>query len=209
MKTFITILSCLAVLPIYAESSSCQQQTTAIHEIQGKLSTSSLVGQKVWVKGIVIADFRGKKRLGGYFVQSLVPDHDPETSEGLFVHENNLQLPIKVGDLVALQGQVAEQFDVTQVSRAQKTHVCSSGNALPVPHSLKLPLNNFDLESVEGMYVTLAEPYVISDVYPYIQYGELVVSSQLLMNPTSMHRPGQDIGRLKQANHQDTATHQN
>lgn len=203
MKIFITLLSCLVVLPVFAQSNSCQQQPTAISIIQGNSSTSSLVDQTVWVKGVVTADFRGKKRLGGYFIQSVEPDQDPLSSEGLFIHENNLQLPIEIGDLVALQGQVAEQFGVTQVSQAQKTQVCSSGRPLPKPLALSLPLNDFDLETVEGMYVTLAEPYVITDVYPYIQYGELVVSSQLLMNPTSIHRPGKVAERLKQANQQD------
>ena len=179
MKTFITLFSCLMAVSIHAKTHSCQQQSTAISVIQGKSSSSPLVNQTVWVKGIVTADFRGKNRMGGYFIQSVAADQDPQTSEALFVHENNLQLPIQVGDLVALQGQVVEQYDVTQLSGAQRTQVCSSAQSLPKPVALSLPLGDIVLESIEGMYVTLAEPYVITDLNQFIQYGELKVSSKL------------------------------
>ena len=203
MKSIITLFIFWSVFSVQAKSQSCQKQTTAISAIQSESASSPLVGQTVWVKGIVTADFRGKKRLSGYFIQSTESDQNPQTSEGVFVHENNLQLPIKIGDLVVLEGQVKEQYGVTQLSRAKKTQVCSSNNPLPKPVSISLPLNGFDLENVEGMYVTLAKPYVISDVYPFVQLGELVVSSKLLMNPTSLYRPGAAVDQLVQTNQKD------
>ncbi len=203
MKFFITLLFCWFVFSIQAEKQSCHQQFTAIPTIQGTSAVSTLLDQTVWVKGIVTADFRGKDRLGGFFIQSVEADQNQATSEGLYVHENNMQLPIKVNDLVALQGIVSEQFGVTQLSQAKKLQVCSSGHKIPTPYLLTLPLNDFNLESLEGMLITLAEPYVISDVYPYIQYGELVVSSQLLMNPTSIHRPGAAARQLMESNGND------
>jgi predicted extracellular nuclease len=203
MKTFITILSCLLVVSSHAKNNACEQQATAISMIQGQAASSALVDQMVWVKGVVTADFRGKNRLGGYFIQSVQADQDENTSEGLFVQENNLEIPIQVGDWVALQGRVTEEFGVTQLSRAQKTQVCSSGQSLPEAVALSLPLGSFDLESVEGMYVTLAEPYIITDVYQFIQYGELKVSSKMLMNPTSLFRPGKAAKLISKANQRD------
>jgi len=203
MKFIYILLSFLSFSSVQASKQSCFQQTTAISIIQGDSGSSPLVNKSVWVKGLVTADFRGKDRLGGYFVQSIEADDNPKTSEGLFIHENNMQISIKVGDVIALQGKVEEQFGVTQLSEAKKTQVCSTDLPLPEPLMLSLPLEDFDLERVEGMYVTLAEPYVITDVYPFIQFGELVVSSKLLMNPTSIHRPGSAIKKMIEANNND------
>ncbi len=200
MKLITAVFCCLTALSSSANNHSCQQPATAIATIQGNQSVSPMVDKIIWVKGIVTADFRGKNQLSGYFIQSQTADNDPVNSQGLFIHENNLQLPIKVGDLVALQGLISEQHDVTQITQVRKTAICSSGHQLPEPVSIKLPLNDLDLESLEGMYVTLAEPYIISDVSQYVKYGELKVSSELLMSPTALHRPGAAVKQQLQSN---------
>ncbi len=206
MKYFSTLLCCFFVLTVQAEKQSCKQEFTPISTIQGDSNASELVDQTVWASGIVTADFRGKQRLGGFFIQSIQPDSNSHTSEGLFIHENNLQLPIKVGDWVALQGRVTEQFGVTQLNEVKKISVCSSGHQLPKPFAIILPLNDFDLEYIEGMHVTLSKPYTITDVYPYIEFGELVISSQMLMNPTSIHRPGAAVDAMIKRNRNDQLT---
>ena len=50
------------------------------------------------------------------------------------------------------------------------------------------------------MRVTLDKPSVISDQYNYIKFGELVVSSKLLMNPTSIVLPGKQAALQKKRN---------
>ncbi|MCX7553671.1 ExeM/NucH family extracellular endonuclease [Marinicella sp. S1101] len=171
----------------------CSQPTTPINVIQGNGQNSTFIQQKVWVKGIVTGDFRGKDRLGGYFIQNLTPDQNQQTSEGLFIQENNRQIPFQVGDVVITHGEVIEQFGVTQLKHAQRTRVCAKQQMLPNAVAIELPLEKGDLEHLEGMRVTLAKPQVITDNYQMAALGELVVSSEILMNPTSVVLPGESV----------------
>lgn len=182
---------------------SCDRNHTPIHSIQGSGQNSEMLNEHLWVKGIVTGDFRSKSRLGGYFIQSLNPDKDDSSSEGLFIQENNLELPLKVGDVVATKGEVIEQFGVTQIKHAQNTKVCMRNQKLPEPFKLQLPLDGLDLENVEGMRVTLAKPHVVTNSRQLMTYGELTVSSQLLMNPTSVVRPGPAVKDLSASNRQN------
>jgi len=172
---------------------SCEGSYMAIHAIQGQGKESAFIGQTVVVKGVVTGDFSKKSKLGGYFIQQQDADEDIKTSEGLFLQSNTIVDSLLVGDLVVVEGRVSENFEVTQLDSVSRIKVCAAKVELPSAYLLHLPLNGFDLEQVEGMRVGFNKPVVITDLYPYLKYGELVVSSELLMSPTAIYRPGKQI----------------
>ncbi|TDR19303.1 ExeM/NucH family extracellular endonuclease [Marinicella litoralis] len=185
---------------IQATDFSCESQFTPIHLIQGSQSASKLLDEEVIVKGVVTGDFRGKERLGGFFVQQPQSDGNSKTSEGLFIQSNDAKRLIELGDLMLIKGRVSEQFDVTQLVSISAMKTCAKKVKLPAAHLLKMPLNGFNLEQVEGMRVGFNQPVVVTDLYPYLKYGELIVSSELLMAPTAMYRPGKAINKHSKYN---------
>ena len=65
-----------------------------ISEVQGKGAASPLEGATVRISGVVSGDFQDndtdkRSNLGGFFLQSINPDADPATSEGVFVFDGN------------------------------------------------------------------------------------------------------------------------
>ncbi len=189
-QTTFLLLMMAVTSGVAAANSSCDRKTTAIADIQGSQATSPLVNETVWVKGLVTGDFRGKDALGGFFIQSQQAKPSQHQSVGLFIKENNQQLPLAVGDLVVIKGQVSEQSDVTQLGTVEQLETCETGVKLPAAKVIQLPINLTQLEATEGMRVTLADPHVITDVFNYLRYGELIVSPQLMMSPTAKFRPG-------------------
>ncbi|GJM06174.1 MAG: hypothetical protein DHS20C09_21700 [marine bacterium B5-7] len=203
MKILLSVMLTFIVTPLIARSDACDRKTTPINQIQGNQSVSPLLNQQVWIKGIVTGDFRGKAALNGYFVQSVEHDMTSNSSSGIFIHSNDMNLPLKTGDLMLINGQVSEQFEVTQINQVKHAKVCQSGHSMPQAVAIKLPLGHTNLEALEGMRVTLAKPYVITDLYQYIKYGELIVSSHLLMSPTAKHRPGAEVTKQMKSIKQD------
>lgn len=200
MKSKSIFTSLIFAFNICTAKNNCDEKHTPIHSIQGSGQNSELVNQQVWVKGIVTGDFRGKERLGGYFIQSLKADNDVKSSEGLFIQENNLELPFNLGDVVVTYGEVIEQFGVTQIKHAQHTKVCMRNQKLPEPFKIQLPLDDLDLENIEGMRVTLASPHAVINSWQLMTYGEFSVASKLLMNPTSVVQPGEEARKLDELN---------
>ena len=80
----------------------------SIAEVQGAGATSPLVGRVVAVEGVVTGDFQDgdadrQNNLGGFFIQSIEPDGDPDTSDGLFVYDSRTE--VRVGDVVRVEGE--------------------------------------------------------------------------------------------------------
>lgn len=109
--------------------------TYAINEIQGRAHLSPLTGQDVFTHGVVTA-----RSSNGFWIQSQTPDGDDATSDGLFIFTNSVPT-ITVGDLVRVQGRVAEfrpggassgNLTTTELTGPTIT-VLSSGNPLPAP----------------------------------------------------------------------------
>ena len=176
-----------------------------IHDIQGASHYSPFENQYVAdIKGVVtyVADAHN------LYIQSMTPDKNPKTSEGILVYKRNHGL--SVGDSVEVSGQVKEwvlegyseklmtDLPVTEINASSIT-VTAAGQALPKPVEIS-PLkgqptkiidndqfNTFDpkqdgidyYESLEGMLVKVAKPKVIAPQ----DYGELyVVSKYALVN---------------------------
>lgn len=155
----------------------CGHPTTAIAQVQGAEASTPLLGQHVVLEGVVVGDFQDDAtELGGFFLQSLEPDADPKTSEGLFVDDQGLPSPVDVrrGERVRVAGTASEKGKMTQLS-ADALVRCGAA-VLPAPAPLPLPFSDpAQLEAVEGMLVS-ARDLTVTDTYNLGRFGELSLS---------------------------------
>ena len=99
------------------------------------------------IDGIVVGDYQtqGSGQLRGFFVQEedADADADPATSEGIFVFCATCPTAVAVGDRVRVIGPSSEFFDDEPADRldgAASVTVLSTGNALPTPAAVDLPV---------------------------------------------------------------------
>ncbi|TLS35584.1 5'-nucleotidase C-terminal domain-containing protein [Pseudalkalibacillus caeni] len=165
-----------------------------IHDIQGAAHESPFKGQTVTdIEGIV-TQVDGSS----FHMQSLNPDDDIATSEGIMVYKRGAD--VQVGDIVKATGEVKEYkiggYDdaadlLTTEIAATTVTVISSGNTLPDPVVIGVDriqptknieddgLTSFDpktdgidfYESLEGMLIQLNDPKVIAPP----KYDEIAV----------------------------------
>ncbi|MEA3326995.1 MAG: endonuclease/exonuclease/phosphatase family protein [Chloroflexota bacterium] len=117
------------------ESPTPERVGNTIAEIQGAGHITPYRNQEVQhVEGVVIF-----VQSDGFYLQSLVPDGDPATSEGIFVFTDSPP-SVRIGDQVALNARVIEDIpgggygnlSITTLKNPEVT-VISSGNDLPSP----------------------------------------------------------------------------
>ncbi|MEM7212484.1 MAG: ExeM/NucH family extracellular endonuclease [Pseudomonadota bacterium] len=146
-------------------------------------------GVNVIIEAIVTADFQSSNSLQGFYVQEEDADADANagTSEGIFIFDGSMPaVDVSVGDLVRVTGTVSEFFGETQIS-ASAISVVSSGNMLPTATVVEFPTvgtmidqdGDFvaDLESVEGMLVTIPTEMTVTELFQLDRFGTLKVSS--------------------------------
>jgi predicted extracellular nuclease len=170
---------------------ACGDPYTAISAIQGDGMSTPLSGQVVSTEGIVVADYQTNAYVSGtrngFFMQSITPDADPNTSEGLFVY--SYLVDVAVGDHVRVTGKATEYNGLTQVSTVSQIFVCSSGNSVE-PTLFELPATDLlDFERFEGMLVTIPQDLVISEYYNFDRYGEIVLTTERFMTYTAANEP--------------------
>ncbi|WP_347862861.1 5'-nucleotidase C-terminal domain-containing protein [Salimicrobium sp. PL1-032A] len=166
-----------------------------IHDIQGVGHTSPYDGQAVTGVTGVVTKLDGS---GGFYMQSVSPDEDIRTSEGIYVYSSGHE--VEVGDEVAVDGEVAEWREdgysdaddllTTQISASGITEI-ASGSELPdttvIGEDRVQPTENIEddgmtsfdpktdaldfYESLEGMLVELPDATVTGPV----KYEELPV----------------------------------
>ena len=183
------IVLCFLFLVNAVYAANCDSDFKPIAEIQGDGAVSPELNQQVTVKGVVSGVFTQAGGLGGFFIQSLQPDNNPKTSEGLFIYTAQWQPALKPGDVLMVSGQVSEMYDLTQLRAVSKIKKCAQNQALPKPKTIELPFDDFNLETVENMRVEVRGA-VITDVYQYLKYGEVTVSSERLFSTTTLVEPG-------------------
>ncbi len=150
-----------------------------IWAVQGPGMASPYVRQELTTEGIVTGVF---PELDGFWIQSLTPDNDPTTSEGLFVLAERLDLEAAIaqGDRVLVHGRVRERSEETLLHLHGEVEVVGRGYPLPVPVELDPPQDEAEAlryyEALEGMLVQVSEPAVA--VAPTSQYGEYVLVRQ-------------------------------
>jgi predicted extracellular nuclease len=170
-----------------------------IHDVQGSGDTSPLVGYTVAVEGIVVGDFQDGASgthgdLNGFHVQEEDADADGDsaTSEGIFVFDGSSPATnVAVGDLVRVVGKVSEFNGLTEITSFSGVTVLSAGNPLPTPASVTLPVASLsDFEALEGMSVVLSQNLSIAEYFNFDRYGEIVLTTDRLFQPTAIHDPG-------------------
>jgi len=172
---------------------TCGDLFTPIYVIQGDGAASPLAGTEVALEGVVVGDFQNNTSLddgdlNGFHVQDPIGDAKPMTSDGVFVYAPG-GIDVAAGDAVRVRGAVSEYNGMTEVTASQ-IWVCSSGNSV-APAPLSLPVTNLDeFEAYEGMLVTFPQALVISEYFDYDRYGEIVLTSERLSQPTATYEPG-------------------
>ncbi|HMQ32291.1 MAG TPA: ExeM/NucH family extracellular endonuclease [Chloroflexaceae bacterium] len=169
--------------------------TVRIHQIQG--SGPAVTGPGPFtVEAIVVGDYQtqGAGQLRGFFLQEedADADADPATSEGIFVFCSGCPVDVSVGDKVRVTGAASEFFGMSQLTAdtAGSVSVLSSGNELPTPASLALPVPgvpsgdlaaataaiNAYYEQFEGMLVTFPATLSVSEYFELARYGQVILT---------------------------------
>ncbi len=190
-----------------AQTASCSfivtiAGVTPIPSIQGSGARSPFEGQTVVTTGVVT-----KVNNNGFFLQDLVGDGNPLTSDGLFVFTGT-QPTVSTGQRLQLSGQVVE-FDTGATSGRTLTELINptgisllgSGYSMaPLPVTLPVAVDG-DLERYEGMLVTLSGPFTVAQNFFQGRFGQLTLAAgSRLETPTNRHRPGAQAAALADAN---------
>lgn len=175
-----------------------------ISAIQGPGASSPLAGTEVDIEAVVVGVFQKPGELGGLFVQEedADQDNDKNTSEGLFVFT---RIPARTADRVRIRGMVTEFEGLTELHPVSKLKVCAGSDSMPGPTIIHLPLTSPGaLEAVENMRISLPKQHlVITDLQQLWKFGELVVSSERLFQPTQLAAPGEAAAKLAVAASRD------
>ncbi|MES3033798.1 MAG: ExeM/NucH family extracellular endonuclease [Gemmatimonadota bacterium] len=173
-----------------AATDPCTVAYTAPYTIQGTGATSTLVGQSVVTRGIVVGDYEGASPgLRGFYLQDDTGDGLATTSDAIFVFDFTNGNRVSVGDRVAVAGTVSENQGQTQVSGTTFT-ACGTGSVTPADVTFPVASPTF-LEQFEGMLVLVAQPMYVTEHFQLGRFGQVVVSSGgRLAQPTNVTTPG-------------------
>lgn len=153
----------------------CGQPFTPLFEIQGAGAVTSWRDAPVVTEGVVVGEFLGAARLGGFFLQDPVGDGDPVTSDGIFVSVGDAsELELHVGDRLRIVGVARELFGQTEIADVQEIQWCGRGEV--APSLLRLSALEADLESYVGMLVRIEQPLTLTGSQDLGRYGELWLS---------------------------------
>jgi predicted extracellular nuclease len=188
-------------------NSTCGAPATPIDTVQGSGAMSPLAGQTVDVEGIVVADFQGSTGLNGFYLEEppATQDGNPATSEGIFVFANSPA--VNVGDRVRIRGTINEfpsatgslVSNLTELGSTSNATVCSTGNALPPPVTITLPVDSLsDLERYEGMLVQFTQQLVVTGNFNLGHFGQIDLAPSVLFQATQT--PGNSTTWAAQVN---------
>ncbi|MCF6263157.1 MAG: ExeM/NucH family extracellular endonuclease [Xanthomonadales bacterium] len=184
---------------------ACRSPVTSIAAIQGSGKRSPLLGERHTVRGIVTY----LQSDSGLYLEQIMADMDPRTSDAIFVIGDALPKKIAVGDLLQLSGVVTELkpkqgyggngINGGMTSLEQITIEGYCGHQQPLPaHAIKLPLSNDARESLEAMRVEINQELTVSDVYQLYKRRQITVSAGgLLITPTEVALPGEAADKLR------------
>ncbi len=194
---------------IASGGSDCGATATRIHAIQGNGLSSPLNDTaNIVIEGIVVGDYQDGSQFHGFYVQEEDADADsnPATSEGIFVFDNNLGIPVKLGDKVRVKGTVNEfatggGTSLTQLTSISGITLCGSGLSV-TPASASLPVANMiDWERFEGMLIRVPQTLTVTDTFGLGRFGEVGLSvGGRLRTPTHAATPGAAASAMQDLN---------
>ncbi|MDO9164783.1 MAG: ExeM/NucH family extracellular endonuclease [Rhodoferax sp.] len=177
-----------ATFHVAAAATGCDAPFTPAYTIQGSGNASTLSGV-VTTQGVVVGDFQGPSpALRGFFIQDMVGDNDPATSDAVFVF-NGDNTSVQLGQIVRVTGTVGEFQNQTQLS-ASNVLQCGTGTVAPV--DLMLPMASAaDFERYEGMLVRLPQTLYVTEQFQLGRFGQVVLSADARQpQPTNVVLPG-------------------
>ena len=180
-------------------AAACQTAFTPIYDIQGSGMATPLAGETVTTQGVVVGDYEGPGQLRGFYLQDLVGDGDPATSDGIFVFHGSND-GVALGDVARVTGRVSEFQNQTQITLADLT-LCGTGAAVePVDVTLPFPGAEY-LERYEGMLVRFPQTLYVTEMFQLGRFGQVTLSSgDRLLQPTQIVAPGAEALALAAAN---------
>lgn len=161
---------------------------THIGHVQGDSSVSKLIGSKVEVIGVVTMDLQKTEEQKGFYLQDS-SDHNPSTSDGIFVYDPTQIFDVKVGQTLKVIGEVAEFSGQTELQYMESYVKLSDAPLFSVDTaSVSFPVDSVNsFEKWEGMLVKFSQKLVVTENYNLGRYGELTLSfNDRLFQPTEI-----------------------
>ena len=170
---------------------TCPKPTHTIHAIQGSDFRSPIEGEPATINGVIT-----HLSAEGFYVESLAPDDDPDTSEGLFVQTGRPPISeLTPGTVITASGRVLELGEVqdtqTALGELIRLQLCGPPRARPLTPA-GLPLGGRDREALENMRISLQGVSIVTDVYRLDEGLFRIALDRPLAQPTEVTRPGGD-----------------
>lgn len=176
-------------------------QREGIAGVQGSAERSAREGQNATIEGVVTLAWPDGN--GGGFVQSLNPDADPATSEGVFVIPAGGLSPLAVGQHIRAEGVVGESGQGAMLTTIANAQITLMGSA-PLPDPLRLaetPTSPAAWEALEGMRVRFDGPLTVTGNENLGRFGEVaLVAGPRLFTPTEQVLPGEAAKERREQN---------
>ncbi|MES2717105.1 MAG: ExeM/NucH family extracellular endonuclease [Pseudomonadota bacterium] len=202
-------LALAAVFGTWAGASSaqalpaaCAEPSTPIAAVQGSGATTPLAGSTVTVQGVVVGDYEGATPgQRGFYLQSLVGDGNPATSDGIFIFNGGNENLVSVGQVVRITGTAGENQGQTQISTSAAAIIaCGSGSVAATDVLLPFPDATF-AERYEGMLVRLPQTLSVTEHFQLGRFGQVVLSVDgRQVQPTNLVAPGAPALALEASN---------
>lgn len=178
-----------ATFSVAAAMAACDAGYTPAYAIQGSGALSPLTGSLVSTRGVVVGNYEGPSpALRGFYLQDLVGDGDPYTSDAVFVFTAGAQ-NVQLGQVLRVTGTVGENQNQTQVT-STAIQPCGTGSVAPVDVMLPMAAED-DFERYEGMLVRLPQTLYVTEHFQLARFGQLVLSVDgRLAQPTNVAAPG-------------------
>lgn len=193
---------------------------TQLNNAFGDSDVSPLINQAVTIEAIVVGDFQNNDEdsarvLGGFYLQEEDIDHDnlADSSEGLFVYDNNFGTDVSVGDLVRVSGTVSQYFGETQLNDITSIEILNTNQLSLVSPAIITLSNNTettqsqqgyyqpDLEAYEGMLVSFSDTLQITEQYQLDRFNEIkLVAGDRPYQFTQLNSPDVDLYQQHQQN---------
>lgn len=167
----------------------CQLPVTPISSIQGEGDQSPKLGQTVLTQGVLTAYIYPDTPRAGWLLQQSEPAELQAASQALFLPDDGRLTQLQPGQLLAIQGRVAEIEQLTSLIDVALQH-CGQSQIKPLSVQLPLP-EQLSWEALEGMWLRFEQPLVVNSTFGLGRFGELTLADKRLWTPTQIHLPGE------------------
>ena len=161
----------------------------SISEIQAINSNTSFEGEFVKTKGVVTGVFQEVGELGGFFIQ----DQTIFSNAGVFVKTKK---QVRKGDEVVITAKVVEYKSETRLDSVQSIELLSVGNSI-FEQRVIFPISAKKMEQLEGSLIHIENDLLISSSYSFLKYGQILLSTSELIQPTELYDVQLDSLKIK------------